>query len=346
MAFAADRVEVPAPVWLRNPGFDGALIVGLAAVALSAGAVIAAIPAAVGLILLADNWLLGYPHVMSTFARVVPDRESLKRHRFLVFVLPFLVLAATVTLTAVFGIALIATIYFYWQWYHTMRQDWGVAQLYRRKANGAVRENPVFAEAMFALVPLWGLLHRLTTAPTHFLYPNLPIVVPHVPAALANGIGVLACAGLAWWLVCRVREALTGELVLTHTLFSASHYIIFIVGYILMDDVSGGWIVTNIWHTAQYLMLVWMFNENVVAKPQTKGWFWSVTQRNRAPIYLSLCFLAAFVFYFAISRPLFWGASGIVLAVVLNQTVNFHHFITDAVIWRAKRKPAGAPATA
>jgi len=28
----------------------------------------------------------------------------------------------------------------------------------------------------------------------------------------------------------------------------------------------------------------------------------------------------------------------------LNQTLNFHHFIVDAVIWRAKKKPAGAPA--
>lgn len=96
----------------------------------------------------------------------------------------------------------------------------------------------MFAEALFALVPLWGLLHRLSTAPTHFLFPNLPIIVPHAPGALANG--VVACAGLAYWAFCRAREAWDGEFALTHTLFSASHCLIFIVGYILMDDISGG----------------------------------------------------------------------------------------------------------
>jgi hypothetical protein len=343
MAFVADRAEIAAPVWLRGRDFDIALIFGLTAVALTAGVIIAAVPLSLGLILLADNWILGYPHVMSTFARIAPDRASLKQHRFLVFGLPVLVCAATAALAFGFGIALVATIYFYWQWYHTMRQSWGVAQLYRRKANGAVRENPVFAEALFALVPLWGLLHRLTTAPTHFLFPNLPIIVPHVPVALANGVGVVACAGLAYWAFCRAREAWEGELALTHTLFSASHYLIFIVGYILMDDISGGWVVTNIWHTGQYMMLVWMFNENVVAKGKPSGWFWSLTKGNRGALYFVACLLAAFVIYLAISRAPLWSAGGLMFAIIANQTLNFNHFITDAVIWRAKRKPVGAP---
>jgi hypothetical protein len=343
MAFIADRAETSAPVWLRGRDFDIALIFGLTAAALAVGGVIAAAPATVMLFLLADNWLLGYPHVMSTFARIAPDRASLKRHRFLVFGLPLAVLAVTAALVLGAGIALVATIYFYWQWYHTMRQSWGVAQLYRRKANGAVRENPVFAEALFALVPLWGLLHRLTTAPTHFLFPNLPIIVPHVPAALANGVGVIACAGLAYWAFCRFREWMDGELALTHTLFSASHYLIFIVGYVLMDDISGGWIVTNIWHTGQYLMLVWMFNENLVVKEKPKGWFWSLTRGNRAVLYFAGCLIAATLLYSAINHAFLWGPAGIALAIVVNQTLNFNHFITDAVIWRAKRKPVGAP---
>lgn len=343
MAFVADRVEIAQPAWLRGRNFDIALIFGLTAAALCAGAIIAAVPASLVFILLADNWILGYPHLMSTFARVAPDSASLKQHRFLVFGLPFVVLAVTAALAIGVGIALVATIYFYWQWYHTVRQSWGVAQLYRRKANGAVRENPVFAEALFALVPLWGLLHRLTTAPTHFLFPSLPIIVPHVPVTLANGVGVIACAGLAYWAFCRMREAWEGELALTHTLFCASHYLIFIVGYILMDDISGGWIVTNIWHTGQYLMLVWMFNENVVAKGAPKGWFWSLTKNNRGVLYFTVCLVSAAALYSLISRPLLWGTTGVAFAVIVSQTLNFNHFITDAVIWRAKRKPVGAP---
>jgi hypothetical protein len=329
--------------WLRNPDFDILLICGLTGLALFAGLVIALVPGALPVVLLTDNWLLGYPHVVATFTRVAPDRAGVRAHRFIVFVLPVLVVAATAALAIGIGITLVATIYFYWQWYHTMRQSWGVAQLYRRKANGRVLENPRFAEALFVLVPLWGLLHRLTKAPDHFLYPSLPIWVPAVPPMLANAVGAVACAGLALWLVARTREWLRGELPLLHTVFSATHYMIFIVGYIVMDDVAGGWVVTNIWHTGQYLMLVWLFNENG-GTTAMRGWFRAVTQGNRAVFYFALCLVVAFAVYSAISGSFAWGPSGIVFAVIASQTLNFHHFITDALIWRSRRAPVASPA--
>ncbi len=345
MALVADSVRASSVGWLRNRNFDVALIFGLAALALAAGGLIAMAPAALGLILLADSWLLGYPHVTATFVRLVPDRASLHAHRFLVFGLPLVVIAATTALVVGFGIALVATIYFYWQWYHTLRQSWGISQLYRRRSAVRVREHPMFAEALFALVALWGLLHRLTTAQDYFIYPSLPLSLPHVPVMLADFVGVLAIAGLCWWALARLREALAGELPVAHTLFSASHYLIFIVGYVVMDNVAGGWVVTNIWHTSQYLMLVWLFNENAVAKArEPAGWFFQLTRRNRAPLYFLLCLLVAFPVYFAVNSAFLWGANGILIAVIANQTLNFHHFIVDAVIWRQKRKPAGAPA--
>jgi hypothetical protein len=345
MALVADSVRAPSAGWLRNRDFDLVLIFGLTALSLAAGGLIAMAPAALGLILLADSWLLGYPHVAATFVRLVPDRASLHAHRFLVFGLPVVVIAVTASLVIGFGLALVATIYFYWQWYHTLRQSWGISQLYRRRSTVRVREHPMFGEALFALVALWGLLHRLTTAQDYFIYPTLPLSVPHVPAMLADGVGALAIAGLCWWAFARLREALAGELPLAHTLFSASHYLIFIVGYIVMDNVAGGWVVTNIWHTAQYLMLVWLFNENAVAKPRAhEGWFFQLTRRNRAPLYFLLCLMVALPVYYTINSALLWGTTGLLVAVIANQTLNFHHFIVDAVIWRQKRKPAGAPA--
>src|SRR5262249_55669591 len=152
---------------------------------------------------------------------------------------------------------------------------------YRRKSNVPVREHPLFTEGLFSLVALWGLLHRLTTAQDYFLYPTLPLTVPQVPTILADSVGVLAIVGLGFWAGSRLRDVINGELPLAHTLFSASHYLIFIVGYVVMDNVSGGWVVTNIWHTAQYLMLVWMFNQNAVAKAPADAWFFRVTRRNR-----------------------------------------------------------------
>src|SRR6185295_1733344 len=212
MALVADTARAPSAGWLRNRDFDLLLIGGLTAVSLAAGGLIAMMPAALGLILLADNWLFGYPHVTATFVRMAPDKHGLKTHRFLVFALPFLVVAAVAGLALGFGIALVATIYFYWQWYHTLRQSWGVSQIYRRKSNVLVREHPLFTEGLFSLVALWGLLHRLTTAQDYFIYPTLPLWVPHVPALLADGVGALAIAVLCWWGISRVRDVMVGEL--------------------------------------------------------------------------------------------------------------------------------------
>jgi len=344
MALVESRT--PAIGWLRNRDFDLVLICGVAAAALAAGGLIAAMPAAIGFILFVDVWLLGGPHVAATFVRLAPDKVGLSTHRFLVFVLPVIVLAAISALAIGVGITLVATIYFYWQWYHTLRQSWGIAQLYRRRSSVPVREHPLFAEGLFALVALWGLLHRLTTDSEYAIFPNLPLSLPLIPVWFADGVvGTAAVLGLAFWAIGRIREYWAGELATAHALFSASHYLIFIVGYVVMDNVAGGWLVTNIWHTAQYLMLVWMFNESTAAKSQAPdGWFRRATAGNKAGWYFLLCFLMAFPFYLAFTVTPAWGGASIAIAFVANQTLTFHHFIVDAVIWRARRKTVGTPA--
>jgi hypothetical protein len=342
MAMTADALSSRSQGWLRDTQFDLFLILGLTAFALLAGAAMTAEPALAGFVFFIDSWFLGFPHVAATISRLAPDKESLKRNRFLVFVLPVLVLAAISGITTVFGWALIATVYFYWQWYHTLRQSWGVAQLYRRQSSLPVRESAGAGEALFALVALWGLLHRMSMEPQYFLSPELPLLLVPVPVWFADGVGVVAVAGLLWWAYGRVREAMTGTLPLAHTLFCASHYIVFITGYIVLDDITGGWLVTNIWHTSQYLLLVWLFNEKAAAKGAAQGWFMRVTATNRPIAYFGLCMIIAVPVYFLIYQNFFLGAAGIMLALIANQTLNFHHFIVDAIIWRRRTAPAPA----
>ena len=343
MAVTTQTPSAPAPGWLRNPVFDLSLIWGLTLLSLAAGFAIAAEPLMIGPILLADFWLLGCPHVAATFTRMAPDKNGFLGHRFLIFGLPVIVIAATATLALSFGIVLVATIYFYWQWFHTLRQSWGIAQLYRRRSAVPVRESAFAGEALFTLVALWGLLHRLTTAPDYFLFPVFQISVPQVPVWLADTVGAFAVAGLLWWAYERVRDYIDGQLPLAHTLFSLSHYVIFIFGYVLLDNVAGGWIVTNIWHTSQYMMLVWLFNENAKPKIAPAAWYARITKGNRVILFFAVCALAPFPLYFTINQMFGWGAAGIMAAVIINQTMNFHHFLVDSVIWRARRKPVGAP---
>ena len=109
----------------------------------------------------------------------------------------------------------------------------------------------------------------------------------------------------------------------------------------LNQNITGGWLVTNIWHTAQYLMLVWVFNENQNGKPANPGdWFRRFTDGNRAWAYMAVCIILAWPVYALINASLSWGATGLMVALIASQTLNFHHFIVDSVIWRARRKPA------
>jgi hypothetical protein len=337
----ADSVGLPSAGWLRGRKFDLALIMGVTGLALTAATVITVAPETVFLIWLLDAWFLGYPHVAATFVRLAPDRAGLHRHRFLIFVLPVIVLATTIGLASVGGIALIATIYFFWQWFHTMRQSWGIAQIYRRRSTIPVLEPKWFAQGLFFIVALWGLLHRMSAGLDYFLFENLPLYDIRVPAWLSDGVGAFALAGLVWWAICRTREWMVGELPLAHTLFSASHYLIFIVGYVVMDHIAGGWLVTNIWHTAQYLMVVWLFNQNVVEKA---GWYFRWTHSNSPALFFTFCLLAVMPVYFTLNTMGVWWPALVPLVVIASQTINFHHFIVDAVIWRKRRWPAGVPA--
>jgi hypothetical protein len=339
-------IEMPAAGWLRNRSFDLALICGITAVALAAAGLITILPVAAGFVLLADSWLLGYPHVVATFVRLAPDQATAARHRFLLVVLPMIILGATALVAIGGGIGVVVTIYFFWQWYHTLRQSWGISQLYRRRSTVAVRERPELTQGLFVLVALWGMLHVASKGLDFFLVPSLPMYVPQVPVWAAQTVGIFAVSGLIWWTASRLREWMAGELPIAHTLFSASHYVIFIVGYVLMGDITGGWVVTNIWHTAQYLMLVWLFNQNMVShgSPGRKGWYFRLTRNNSAALYFTLCLVAALPVYVLLNTSQIWGPTAFLLTVIVNQTINFHHFIVDAVIWRKRRAPAGAPA--
>ncbi len=82
------------PAWLRSPRFDLGLILGVAALALTAGLTAVKSPQWLELIVTLDLWLLGYHHVISTFTRLCFDRQSMRQHWFLLFGLPPLVLAS------------------------------------------------------------------------------------------------------------------------------------------------------------------------------------------------------------------------------------------------------------
>src|SRR5439155_6830446 len=75
-------------------------------------------------------------------------------------------------------------------------------------------------------------------------------------------LGTVLAALLAWWVVGRAAAWLRGEMPVAHTLYMASHFAMFIAAYLLIPNLDHGWLALSVWHSAQYLLFVWLWNHN------------------------------------------------------------------------------------
>lgn len=326
--------------WIYNAQFDLLFIVGISLLALVSGAIVVVEPSLFVPILLMDLWLLGYHHVISTYTRLCFDNKSIRENRFFLFGLPPLVFGSVFVLAYSFGFWIIATIYLYWQWFHYTRQSWGVQQAYRGKSGGCVRENQWLVKSMFYLLPLWGILHRSAQQPEEFI--GMEIWVIPVPLLLVDIVAVAAVATILAWTWQRVQSFRKGHGAPAHTLYMVSHIVIFYVGYIFIEDITFGWLVINIWHNAQYVLFVWMYNNRKFRDGITdeSPLLSRLAQSGNWIYYFGFCFLVTTVVYVLINK--FTDQVELIavpLALVVYQTINFHHYIVDSFIWKLK-KPA------
>ncbi len=336
-------IASPSPTdagWLRNRNFDTTFVRGVALIALLSGAIVIRWPDLFRAVLLTDLFLLGYHHVIATFTRLAFDRQSLREYRFFVFVLPIIVFGATFLLAWSLGIWVIASIYLYWQWFHYTRQSWGISQVYRAKSGGLVTDSPLFSKLAFYLLPAWGILHRSWQAPDEFLFVELRVIP--VPEMLVDAVGIAAMGSLVVWAYQRLKALREGRLAVAHTWYMLSHFTIFTIGYLVIEDITNGWLVINIWHNAQYILFVWLFNTNRYrGGVDSKAHFLStISQPQNIFRYLFFCFAVSTLVYLSL---MFITASylvaGLPLAILFYQAINFHHYIVDSQIWKVRKKP-------
>lgn len=326
--------------WLRGPGFDISFVVGTTAVALASGGLVLMNSKLFIPILLLDLWLLGYHHVIATYTRLCFDRGSLREHRFMIVWLPMMVLGGTLALVLGIGVWVIGSIYLYWQWFHYTRQSWGVSQVYRRKSGGLVLEDERLTKAMFYLLPLWGILYRSSQAPEKFL--GMEVWVVPVPELLVKGVGVLAIGALLLWGVLRAWAFWQGRGPVAHTVYMISHVTVFSVGYLVIEDLTHGWLVINIWHNAQYIFFVWLYNTNRFRDgiDERSPFLSTISQPENWWRYVAVCLAITTIIYGVIAG---FGEHLLLLGlpslIILYQAINFHHYIVDSMIWKVREGP-------
>ncbi len=321
--------------WLRNKPFDMFFILGISAIALFSGALVTKQPDLFYTVLTIDLWLLGYHHVISTYTRIGFNLKSIKEHKFLVTIVPLAVIGSVTILTYSFGIWLITTIYLYWQWYHYTRQSWGVSQFYKSKSNNRDYNNPNLNLILFWSIPLWGIAHRSFQAPDTFI--KLPISTIPMPEELYLLIKAIAIISIFIWVISKLIELRKGILPIAHTLYMISHFGIFYISYIYISDITIGWLVVNIWHNAQYILFVWLYNNNKFKKgiaPNEKL-ISTLSQTKNIVLYFAFCLTITTAIYYTVESIV----TSLVALMVVYQSINFHHYIVDSQIWKVRKKP-------
>lgn len=333
-------LNLPRSGWLRGATFDLTYVAGISLIALFAGFIVVTNPRLFPAIFVLNTWLLGYHHVVSTFTRLTFDRDSFNENKFLITWLPLIVLGGVAVACIVLGGWVLTTIYLYWQWWHYTRQSYGVSRIYQRKAG---MSNDLLNKLVIYSVPVWGILHRSYQAPEQFLFTEVRVVP--VPLWLVAVAGALTIVVLGWWVAQTMKSLVLGSFSLAHTLYICSHLVIFGVGYLAIDDINHGWLVLTVWHNCQYILTVWMFNNNRFRNGvDSRNRFLSfISQRGRILTYFAVCLLISTVLYSALQLSLNWlvlaTATSLPLFAIAFQAINFHHYLVDAVIWKVRRKP-------
>jgi hypothetical protein len=329
-----------APLYLRSARFDRLFVVGIPLLALAVGALALGFPDYFLLILTLDLALLGYHHVISTYTRLLFDLTSMRQHWLLLVPLPLAVFAGVYLLVGWAGVAAVSTLYMHWQWYHYTRQSEGINKAYGARTRSVQGGNAGFNRITFYLVPAAAFLMMSARPESTFL--SMEVWKLPVPQWLASAVLAAAGASLAWWLLAQVRALRAGTLGKLHFAYLCSHYLIYLVSYVVIRDITMGWLVINVWHNSQYIAFVWLFNSNqfrggIDRRHLAVSW---MSQEGRWPLYLMVCIAITGVVYGAIDATNAHIATWSLMpaVVIAYQGLNFHHYIVDSIIWKLRKR--------
>jgi hypothetical protein len=115
-------------------------------------------------------------------------------------------------------------------------------------AAGRPAETTFKALAHAWMTPIYGLTLVAFTAP--HMIAGLPLDLPHVPAWVVIGAGVLAAGAFFDWALQRAADWRLGELATAPASHLLIHHIMFVTAFGLMIDVSAGVVMLIAWRLA------------------------------------------------------------------------------------------------
>lgn len=339
MQGAAATAAAPSRSYVWDGSFDNTLLVAPIALGILAAAVVTSNPALYAAVVLADLWFLGYHHVISTYTRLGLSPYSLRQNRFLAVDLLVVIVLATTALAFTAGAWVVASAFLYLQWFHYMRQGYGISRMYFRTTPGGqtAGARDLIADAVIYIVPIYAIAHRSTTMGEMFLAMPVKTIVP--PQALVTMLAVAASVAVGVWFVRMGLRVGSNTADVRHEGFILSHVVIFLLGYVWTDDANVGWLAINVWHNLQYVLVVWMVNVKKYGGrvDANEPLLSRISQPGRPLTYFACCLLITTIVYLGLNRfTVLVMGGGLAATLGLYMGINFHHYVVDALIWKRR----------
>ena len=273
-------------------------------------------------ILLADVWLLSHPHAVSTFfKRDVFDKISKKNG---ILILAFL-LNILAFIAFKFGSVALFNVYFFAQWFHYMRQNYGISISYYKKLGSL---DYLFQKIILHTIPVLALMNLFAKGPLGFF--GYYIYFPALPMETGSYIKALFFLFLSVWIALEGFKLKNKQFNLIYFLYSTSNFTLYFWVYFYMSNFLFGWLGLTIYHNIQYLVFSWSHEDYSRSKKRFYGY------------YLMVAFASFLVFGIIELGEYFVYYYAIPISLVGTLAVNFTHYIYDSVIWKNNLKVASS----
>ena len=311
--------------WLRGPRFDSRFIAAPVFLALAIACVATAWPKTQDALVFSCAWLITYPHIFATYIR--PGMFTDVGHKpGALWTSVIVVSALTAILSFAVSTSILLSIFLHWQWWHFVQQSAGIADRYRSQGSHAGQDHAFLHSMALYAVPVFGLIARSAEGPAIFLSSQvlwLPVPLSAVPV-----LGAIAGVVVTIWVGTQIGALWTRNLSRPYALFVAANMAMFYVSYVVLPDFVTGWIVISIWHGAQYLMLIWLenndyFRDRLNRRAMVTS---SLTRTGMGRYFVVFCLACsayAFVIAFAIAEIFS-------VTTILFYAIQAHHHILDA----------------
>jgi hypothetical protein len=329
---SAEPIQISARLlrrWIYGPARDIFLIHGGAGlIALPIAAAYFFAPQTLPAFLLTYTLLLGLPHVTATHVRLHLDEDCHKRHRWLAFGAPLAVAALVATI--VYSWKMLPALVLSWfllQNWHASRQNFGIMRRYIRMS-GSDSAKPVnrLAEAGIEILP-WAAVTTTLMVPnkTYFGYPIAMLPVEYLfPVWIA--LWVVTALIVVAYIGFECEEWYHGRTVPGRILCFFSGAVVNVTAWVVVGDIVWGYLVVSAWHALQYITYVHSFRASPPpgAKVLKLSWKPHIGLLLIGGIALSL-----------VGLGLQWWLPPAI--VVFHLSMNLHHYLADAFIWRAPK---------